>query len=403
MSTPKLTPEEIKEVAIKLWNYCLNNNFSGYDPYDALNSKLLKFIPGAGTRFFRLAATQALKRLPVNVRPFLLIPRTQNPKALAIFLKAALKLNEAGVIDASEQINYLIKRIAELRSAGFSYYCWGYSFPWQTRTLLVPAGSPNLVCTVFVADALLDAWQATGDNHCLEMAMSAGNYILNELYWNDNENSGFSYPQPGIKIHIYNADLLASALFSRLSFILNDKAYLEPALKVARYAVSRQNKDGSWYYGETPGTKWIDNFHTGYNLLALRDISVYARTDEFLDSIRKGFHFYKNHFFRQDGAPKYYHDRVYPIDIHCAAQSIITLEAFKDLDISNEALALSVLDWTIKNMWNKRGYFYYQVKRFYKNRISYMRWSQAWMLLASAELLKKKKIVFIDCIKSVTP
>jgi len=173
---------------------------------------------------------------------------------------------------------------------------------------------------------------------------------------------------------------------------------------VARYAVSRQNKDGSWYYGEMPGTKWIDNFHTGYNLLALRDISVYASTDEFLDSIRKGFHFYKNHFFRQDGAPKYYHDKIYPIDIHCAAQSIITLKAFKDLDISSDNLAISVLAWVLKNMWNKRqGYFYYQVTRLYKNRISYMRWSQAWMLLASAELLKKKKIVFIDCIKSVTP
>ena len=391
MSTSKLTPEEIKEVATKLWNYCLNNNFSGYDPYDALNSKLLKLLPGGGSRFFRLAATQGLKRLPINIRPLLLIPRTQNPKALAVFLKAALRLNEAGIINATGQISYLIKRISELRSPNLSYYCWGYSFPWQTRTLLVPAGSPNLVCTVFVADALLDAWQAAGNNQCLEMAMSAGTYILNELYWNDNSNSGFSYPQPGIKIHIYNADLLASALFSRLSFILNDKAYLEPALKVARYAVSRQNKDGSWYYGETPGTKWIDNFHTGYNLLALRDISVYASTDEFLDSIRKGFHFYKNHFFRQDGAPKYYHDKIYPIDIHCAAQSIITLEAFRDLDICNEALALSVLDWTLKNMWNKRGYFYYQVKRFYKNRISYVRWCSSWMILALSYLLDNYK------------
>ncbi|MDI6698990.1 MAG: hypothetical protein QME85_08650 [Candidatus Saccharicenans sp.] len=403
MSFSNLSKDEIKDVAIKLWNYCLKNNFSGYDPYDALNSKLLKLLPGGGTRFFRLAATQGLKRLPINIRPLLLIPRTQNPKALAIFSKAALRLNEAGIIKASDEISYLIKRISELRSPGLSYYCWGYSFPWQTRTILVPAGSPNLVCTVFVADSLLDAWQATGDNHCLEMAMSAGQYILNELYWNDNGNSGFSYPQPGIKIHIYNADLLASALLARLSFVNDNKQYLEPALTVARYAVSRQNEDGSWYYGETPGTAWIDNFHTGYNLLALRDMSLYTRSDEFSDSIRRGFEFYKKSFFREDGSPKYYHNKLYPIDIHCAAQSIITLEALRDLDISNEALALSVLDWTLKNMWNKRGYFYYQVMRFYKNRISYMRWSQAWMLLALAELLKNKKTAFIDCLKSVIP
>lgn len=388
MNDLNLTPDEIKEVAAQLWNYCHENNFSGYDPYDALNSKLLKFFPGAGTRFFRLAATQTLKRLPVNIRPLLLIPRTQNPKALAIFLKAALRLKEAGIIDCDEEIKYLINRIFELRAPGLTYSCWGYSFPWQTRTLLVSSGSPNLVCTVFVADALLEAWSIAKDRSCLEMAVSAGNYILNELYWSENGNAGFSYPQPGLKIHIYNADLLASALLSKLSFILDDKNYIEPALKVARYAVSRQNDDGSWFYGETAGSKWIDNFHTGYNLLALKDISRYSRSDEFSASVVKGFVFYKNNFFREDGAPKYYNNKAYPIDIHCAAQSIITLEAFRDLDISNEALALSVLKWVLKRMWNKRGYFYYQVNRLYKNRISYMRWSQAWMLLALSAILK---------------
>lgn len=400
MNAFNLTPEEIKEVAVKLWNYCLKNNFSGYDPYDALNSKLLKFIPGASSRFFRLAATQMLKRLPVNIRPLLLIPKTQNPKALAIFLKAALRLKQGGIIDTSEQITYLIQRISDLRAHGYSYYCWGYSFPWQTRTLLVPSGSPNLVCTVFVADALLDAWNITDNKHCLEMATSAGNFILKELYWSENGNAGFSYPQPGLKIHIYNADLLASALLSRLSFILNEKKYLEPALKVARYAVSKQNEDGSWYYGETSGTKWIDNFHTGYNLLALKDISKYSRSDEFSNSISKGLAFYKNNFFREDGSPKYYHNKTYPIDIHCVAQSIITLEAFDKLDTTNKKLALSVLKWALKNMWTKKGYFYYQITPLYKNRISYMRWSQAWMLLALADLLKNKKAGVIDIINS---
>lgn len=400
MEAPELTPEAIKEVAIKLWNYCVKNNFSGYDPYDALNSKLLKFIPVARSSFFRLAATQLLKRLPVNIRPWLLIPKTQNPKALAIFLKAVIRLNEAGIVDDTEQIKYLINRISELRSVDLAYYCWGYSFPWQTRTLLVPAGSPNLVCTVFVADALLDAWEITKDDHCLEMAASAGNYILNELFWSEDSNAGFSYPQPGLRIHIYNADLLASALLSRLSFILNKEKYLEPALKVARYAVSKQNEDGSWYYGEMSGTKWIDNFHTGYNLLALKDISEYSRSGEFSNSISKGLAFYKNNFFREDGSPKYYHNKTYPIDIHCVAQSIITLEAFKELDSTNKKLALSVFNWALKNMWTKKGYFYYQITPLYKNRISYMRWSQAWMLLALAELLKNEKAGVIDIINS---
>ena len=40
------------------------------------------------------------------------------------------------------------------------------------------------------------------------------------------------------------------------------------------------------------------------------------------------------------------------------------------------------------HMWNRKGYFYYQVLPFFTNRISYMRWSQAWMLLALATMLE---------------
>lgn len=382
-----IDPDAIREITIKLWRYCEQNDFAGYDPYDALNSRLLKIIPGANTRFFRLALTQSLKRLPVNLRPFLLIPKTQNPKALAIFLKAALRLKSTGLIDTTDKITYLINRIAELRSPGLPYYCWGYSFPWQTRTLLVPRDSPNLVCTVFVADALLDAYEATKNEFCLEMAVSTGAYIFNQLYWSEGDQAGFSYPQPGLKIHIYNADLLAAALLTRISQITGDNKYREPALMVARYAAKHQNEDGSWFYGETPASRWIDNFHTGYNLLALRDISKYAETDEFVPAIIRGLRYYKKTFFHPDGAPKYYHNKPYPIDTHCIAQSIITLETLRALDKTNHKLALSVLTWAIKNMWNKKGYFYYQVHRLYKNRISYMRWSQAWMLCALCFLL----------------
>ncbi|MGC9057432.1 MAG: hypothetical protein ACP5J6_11335, partial [Candidatus Saccharicenans sp.] len=377
-----ISKETLVETTLKLWQYCLNHNFAGYDPYDALNSRLLKIMPWEKSKFFRLAFTQILKRLPINIRPLLLIPKTQNPKALAIFLKAALRLSAAGVIDTSGQVNYFISRISELRSPGIPYYCWGYSFPWQTRGLLVPRGAPNLVCTVFVADALLDAYEATGNELCLERAASAGKYIFNELYWYEGDEAGFSYPQPGLKIHIYNADLLAAALLIRLARLKGNKYYIEPALKVARYAASHQNEDGSWYYGDTPESRWIDNFHTGYNLIALKDISRYAETDEFAPVLARGLEFYKNHFFRPDGAPRYYHNKTYPIDTHCLAQSIITLEAFKDRDAGNQELAISVLNWALKNMWSNKGYFYYQLHRLYKNRISYMRWSQAWMSLA---------------------
>jgi hypothetical protein len=51
-------------------------------------------------------------------------------------------------------------------------------------------------------------------------------------------------------------------------------------------------------------------------------------------------------------------------------------------------LAYKVLCWAIENMWDERGYFCYQQHRFWKNCIPYLRWGQAWMLLALATFLE---------------
>jgi hypothetical protein len=162
---------------------------------------------------------------------------------------------------------------------------------------------------------------------------------------------------------------------------------LEVALAVARSSAGEQRPDGSWLYGESSTQRWIDNFHTGYNLSALRTIGEALGTSEFESCIRRGYEFYLKHFFESDGAPKYFHDRTYPLDIHCAAQSIITLINLKDISAESMNVAEKVLDWTLDHMRDERGFFYYQRRPGFTNKLSFMRWSQAWMLVALATAL----------------
>jgi hypothetical protein len=388
---------DVARAARKLLAYCQQNDWAGHDPYDALNSRLFKALPVLDSRIPRLALTQVLKRSPINVRSLALVPKTQNPKAMALFLSALLKLPNTVVDGREDLIRYMIDRLVALRSSESSYWAWGYSFPWQGRSILVPAGAPNLVCTTFVGGALLDAYEKQAceqqrdqrclDQRCLTMAVGAAEYILNDLYWTDGAKAGFSYPMPGLRGETHNANLLAAALFCRVYKHTGEKKFLEPALRVARQAVGKQHPDGSWFYGEHPSQRWIDNFHTGYNLEALQSIGRSLETAEFDSSMRRGFDFYRTHFFREDAAPRYFHDRAYPLDIHCVAQSILTLLAFRDLDPGNVQLAGSVFDWAMKHMWDERGFFYYRVLRLCTIRTSYMRWSQAWMLLALSALL----------------
>ncbi len=142
-----------------------------------------------------------------------------------------------------------------------------------------------------------------------------------------------------------------------------ERKFLEPALAAARFSASRQHPDGAWDYGESdqPSQRWKDNFHTGYNLCALRSIGCFVPTSEFEPNVRMGFQFYRDHFFREDGAPEYYHDATYPIDVHSVAQSVITLLTLNDLD-RKMPLAHAVLNWALANLWNEHGDYFYSQK-----------------------------------------
>ena len=367
----------------KLVDYCSANDWAGYDPYDAVNSRLFAMLPILNSKWPRVILTQALKRSPVNVRPWLGIPKTQNPKAIGIFLAAFVKLSRNQIEMRQDFVGLMLERLVALRATNTDYWCWGYSFPWQTRSIVVPRGAPSLVCTTFVADALLDAYEQYREPECLRMAVSAAEYLVDKLYWtNGSSISSFCYPLPTTPVQIHNANFLAAALLGRVYALTSDSRFLDPALRVARFSARAQKGDGSWMYGEADTQQWVDNFHTGYNLCALKALGRALKTDEFEQCVSRGFDFYRQFFFREDGAPRYFHNKTFPIDIHCVAQSIITLSTFRDQGGDSLPLAGKVLGWSMKHMWDDRGFFYYQVCRTRTVKTSYMRWAQAWMLLA---------------------
>ena len=383
-----MTLVPLDDTIARLEAYCRQREWAGFDPYDALNSDLFARTPLAKSRIARLALTQFLKRSPVNFRPMLGIRPHQNPKALGLFLSFYAGRAKAGDEAARRHAGTVARRLLELRSPGVPRCCWGYSFPWQMRTRLVPTFAPNLVCTTFAASGLLDACEAGLGDEWLAPAVSAGDYLARELYWEEGDRAAFAYPLPDIKVPIHNANFLGAALLCRLARATDERRFVDQALRAARYSVSKQRDDGSWAYGDGPTQQWVDSFHTGFNLCALQSIAADLGTSEFDDALREGYQFYRQHFFTPRGEPKYFHDRTYPIDIHSVAQSLITLHAFRRLDPGADGLAASVLDWATAHMWDKRGFFYYRVLRGLTIRTPYMRWSQAWMLVGLAAGLR---------------
>ena len=124
---------------------------------------------------------------------------------------------------------------------------------------------------------------------------------------------------------MFNASLLGSRLLSYCFYYTQQEEYKRLAELSIKACCSGQREDGAWVYGMLPVQNWVDSFHTGYNLDALIAYQELTEDHAFNGYIEKGFDYYVNHFFEADGTPKYYDNRMYPIDIHCPGQLLITL------------------------------------------------------------------------------
>lgn len=376
------SPVNIPLVTGRLLAYCRGQDWAGYDPYDALNSRVFRATPLARSAWCRLAFTQFMKRSPVNLRPLFRVPRRRNPKGTALFVMALLNLRKAGQFTEDEVIRGLVGDLIAARSPGASGSAWGYGFDWQTRTYLVPEGTPNIICTTFAGNALLDAWEAFRDEACLRHAVAAAEFLLQALR---EELPGgavcFRYT-PLVSTRIHNANLLGAAYCARVAAITRREEWRELAVRAAGYSAGQQSAEGAWRYGEAATQSWVDHFHTGYNLCALHAIARHAGIGTFDGALARGLGFYLGHFFTEEGAPRYFHDRTYPVDVHSAAQAIITLGLLAGRDPRCARTRAAVERWTLDHLLHPGGYFMYQKRRIGTNRIPYMRWGQAWMLLA---------------------
>ncbi len=108
---------------------------------------------------------------------------------------------------------------------------------------------------------------------------------------------------------------------------------------------------------------------------------------QFNGHLTSGYHYWKKVFFLGDGTPKYYNSKTLPLDIQCSSQAIDTLVFFRDRDPESLDLAFKVAKWTIDQMQDSTGYFYYRrYSRWVLNRTPTLHWGQATMLSALAGL-----------------
>jgi rhamnogalacturonyl hydrolase YesR len=289
-------------------------------------------------------------------------------------------------------VSYLEKAAACLewldraREAGYVGHCWGNHFDFTTRTGRMKAHTPTIVWSGLIGQAFLEYYEQTGEEGYLGVAESVCRWILTLPRERTSDGSCLSYT--GVYQHsVHNSNLLGAAMLARTWKHSPRPEYLEVAQEAVRYTCANQRADGSWLYAEDVLHPWIDNFHTAYILDSLKRHTDSTGDESYRENINRGYRYFKTVFFEPSGRPRYYHNSTYPIDIQCAAQAIDTFSFFAAEEADALPMAHKVAAWTIENMRDESGYFYYRRYPLLTAKTPYFHWGQATMFKALSHLL----------------
>lgn len=377
--------------ALRTESYVFEKGFRGYDPYDALLSPIFRLPLLRSLKLPRLAAQQALRRLPINLRPLLRIPSGLNPVTLGLAVEAYSYLAKADPENGERyraRAQTCIEELKRLRTPGYSGSCWGYDFPWESRWGKLEAFTPTIVATGIITNGLFKAYTLLGSEEALSLCSSACEFVLRDLERTVASDGSFCWGYfPGDRQQVINATLKGARLCAQVHAVSPSEELGESARLTVQFAAKHQREDGSWPYAVGDPRSWVDNFHTGYVLDCLHEYERQTGDSQFGATTRRGWDYYRAHFFEDGRVPRYFDRRTYPVDITACAQSILTLATFRDA-----AARDAVSAWVIENMQKSDGSFVYQIRRTYTNRISYMRWGAAWMFAALARVAYEQRV-----------
>ena len=382
--------KELFEHAIVLSDWFDRNGWAGMDPYDILGK--FPFRQLQKNRYTRYLSHRINELFPGMLRALYGFHPAVNPKTVALLALAYQQLFAVTQEDKwAQKSRACLDWLKSHPSRGYSGPCWGYPFGWQSRSF-IPAGTPTAVVTALCCQAFLRGAELFDIPEYGQVARQSASFFLHDLHI-DRRPDGthcFSYT-PRDRLHVHNANLWVAAALDGISAAgRGAEDIAESALRAARYTFQAQGEDGSWDYFGPPdqaARRYVDVYHSGFNLRCLHEIFLHRRDPELLRAIERGYHFLTDRLLVDGCRPKFRLDREYPADIHACAEAIICSAALSTTIPRALETARKVAVWTIERMSDARGNYYY---RRYPRRCvttTYIRWGQAWMLLALSSLL----------------
>lgn len=372
-----------------------DRQWKGFDPYDlrgirlslwAMNPSRQSFLPA---KLVRGGISVLEEYFPLYSRRLMGVHPTYNAKAMGLFASAYLGLYRAGCGDMYlQKATSCLEWLEANTSPGYSGPCWGYPFDWQS-TVLIPKGTPSSVVSWTVGDAFWSAYEITKEPRYLRICRGICDFFVQDLNRDSSapDHLCFSYT-PLDRMHVFNASLFVGEFLLRVGLKLGEGTLIQDGLASANYVLAHQSEDGSWpYFGpEDHRPNSTDHYHTGFVLRMLLSMARHTQDPRFEMPLERGIDYYRTHLFEVTGLPRYFPDKTFPINIHTISEALLCLNLLSKKFPEDVQKISFLLNWTFENMQDPEGYFYFMKYPTRTIKIPFMRWGQAWMLLALSEI-----------------
>ncbi len=277
---------------------------------------------------------------------------------------------------------------------GYSGYCWGYPFDWQTSGGLTKKGTPLITTVPYCFEAFLSLYDITKEQKYLDVAHSISQFALkdiNETIISDI-SSACSY-SPIDNSMVVNANAYRAFCLMEAYNRFGVDEFKEKAVKNINFVLENQCIDGSWLYAvDNPQNAFVDNFHTCFVLKNLYKANIHLKSNKLHDAIIKGYNFYRKNLFSNNDIPKPYallkRIQLVQIEMYDYAEGISLGVLLKDEIPGSFELAKKLARDIHLYYQLPDGHFITRMNRGgLRNTVPYLRWPQAQMFFALTMLL----------------
>lgn len=201
---------------------------------------------------------------------------------------------------------HFLEVLRQTRCPGYTDYCWGYPFNWETRTGTIAEGTPLITTVPYVYEAFSYVYAIDRNTKWLDVMHSIAEHAANDYRdWETGPNTASTAYTPGAEDRrgVVNANAYRAFLLSQAAHDFSDERYAKIAARNLNFVLESQNPDGSWYYARDGRSDFVDHFHTCFVLKALAKIEQFAGEVPCGTAIERGVAYYARSLFDARGLP----------------------------------------------------------------------------------------------------